>query len=64
MKISNKAFLDNANHGFAEGVRTAVAEFLQKLDMRGVEFNHDYTLSDLAEEVASATGVNLLDEEN
>lgn len=63
MKISKRAYLDYANKNVTEGFRTAVAEFLQELDTRGVEFNADYTLSDLAEEVASSTGRNLLDEE-
>lgn len=62
MQISNRAYLAHANRGFAEGVRTAVEEFLYELDLRGVEFNDDYSLFDLAEEVASATGTNLLDE--
>lgn len=62
MRISDKAYLDNANHDFAQGVRTAVVEFLRELDSRGVEFKYDFDLADLSYEVESSTGRNLLDE--
>lgn len=63
MKIGNQAYLDNANHGFAVGVRTAVAALLYELDSRGVQFTDDYTLSDLALEVQTSKTGYLLDEE-
>lgn len=63
MKIPNQAYLDNANHNFAHGARTAVVEFLRELERRGVRFDDDYTLLDLAAEVRQSTGQNLLDEE-
>ena len=62
MKIPNQAYLDDANHGFAVGVRTAVAALLYELDSRGVQFNDDFTMSDLALEVQTARTGFLLDE--
>jgi hypothetical protein len=51
MKIPSQAYLDNANHGFAAGVRTATAALL-------VQMGEDV----LADEVLSATGQNMLDD--
>lgn len=65
MKIPSQAYLDSANHGFAAGVRTAVAAFLQELHdterTPGEDTDERWDLSVLAHLVRTSTGNNILD---
>lgn len=51
MKVSARARLAWANRKFEDAADVIVADYLRELESRGVQFNDDYSMTDLANEL-------------